>query len=203
MYEYLFGNLVSINTQKAVLDINGIGYLLYIPISVFSANPKLNTKIKFFISPIVREDSYKNYGFLCANERNFFEKVRQVSGIGAKTALSLVGHLDQSTLRSALQSGNSALLSKIPGIGKKTSERLVVELRDKTFTKTRAKKNDAPIETDKLSAKDLRINDATNAMIHLGYSPLQAQKCVDAASTELGEEIDLSILIKKSLSMGK
>mgnify|MGYP000412740158 CR=1 FL=1 len=133
MLEYIKGTLATINPHKAVVDVNGVGYLLHIPLSAFSAMPPLGKEIIFYISSIIREDSHKNFGFLTLEERDLFEKISTVSGIGPKTALALIGHLDSRALETAITTANTTILSKIPGIGKKTAERLIVELRDKVL----------------------------------------------------------------------
>ena len=133
MFDYIKGALISLTPHQAVVDVGGIGYLLYTPLSAFSAMPPIGEKILFYISSVIREDSHKNFGFLTREERDLFEKISAVSGIGPKTALALIGHLDSLALESAITTANSHLLSKIPGIGKKTAERLIVELRDKVL----------------------------------------------------------------------
>src|SRR5690606_31770020 len=108
--------------ESATIEAGGIGYKIFIPVSLYAAGPPLNKKLKLYTSFIVREDSMRLFGFQSSDERQFFEKLCGISGIGAKTALSIIGHMEHSTLKRAIQSGNAALLSKIPGIGKKTAE---------------------------------------------------------------------------------
>lgn len=200
MFEYIKGILTSITPDKAVVDINGVGYLLYIPLSAFSAVPPIGEEVLFYISPVIREDSHKNFAFLTMEERNLFEKISSISGIGPKTAIALIGHLDSTTLETAITTANSTLLSKIPGIGKKTAERLIVELRDKVLKGL--KKMPLPIHAKKsLTAKDQVVNDALSALLNLGYNSLKAQQAITKALTHFdGEEPDLSSLIRTALS---
>ena len=198
MFEYIKGTLVSITPNSAVVDVGGIGYFLSTPLSVFSAIGKIGSEVTFFISSIIREDSHRNFGFLSAQERNFFEKVSSVSGIGPKTALALIGHLDSGALQTAITTGNTTILSKIPGIGKKTAERLIIELRDKVLKEL--KKSPLP-STSKhsLTKEDEMTNDALSALMNLGYNSLQAQNAIKKA-LEKEAPSDLSALIKTALS---
>jgi Holliday junction DNA helicase RuvA len=199
MFEYLKGILVTLQPHKAVLDINGIGYLLHTPLSAFAAMPPIGKEITFYISSVIREDSHKNFGFLTLEERDLFEKIGAVSGIGPKTALALIGHLNAQALESAITTANSTLLSKIPGIGKKTAERLIVELRDKVLKGLKT----APLPTAPqtgLSEEDQTVNDALSALMNLGYNSLQAQQAIKKVLATSNKPPDLSTLIRQALS---
>ncbi len=199
IFEYIKGTLISINPHKAVVDVGGIGYLLHIPLSAFSAMPPIDNEIIFYISSVIREDSHKNFGFLSVEERDLFEKISGISGVGPKTALALIGHLDTQALESAITTANSTILSKIPGIGKKTAERLIVELRDKVLKGL--KKSPLPTTPQKgLSEDDQKMNDALSALINLGYNSLQAQQALKKALSNFKETPELSILIRTALS---
>lgn len=199
MFEYIKGTLVALQPHKAVVDVNGIGYLLHTPLSAFSAMPPIGKEITFYISSVIREDSHKNFGFLSVEERDLFEKISAVSGIGPKTALALIGHLDAQALESAITTANSTLLSKIPGIGKKTAERLIVELRDKVLKGL--KKSPLPTTPQKgLSEEDQTVNDALSALMNLGYNSLQAQQAIKKVLSETEKAPELSTLIRLALS---
>lgn len=198
MFEYIKGTLISLTPHQAVIDVGGVGYLLYTPLSAFSAMPPMGEEITFYISSVIREDSHKNFGFLTLEERDLFEKISAVSGIGPKTALALIGHLDSAALESAITTANSALLSKIPGIGKKTAERLIIELRDKVLKGLKKASLPQP-STKKLSDEDHMVNDALSALMNLGYNSLQAQQAVKKALAS-EKPADLSALIRTALS---
>ncbi|MCP5506656.1 MAG: Holliday junction branch migration protein RuvA [Chlamydiales bacterium] len=199
MFEYLKGTLVSLHPHKAVVDVGGIGYLLHTPLSTFSSMPPIGKEITFYISSVIREDSHKNFGFLTLEERDLFEKISTVSGIGPKTALALIGHLDAQALESAITTANSTLLSKIPGIGKKTAERLIVELRDKVLKGL--KKSPLPSTPQKgISEEDQTVNDALSALMNLGYNSLQAQQAIKKVLAESEKTPDLSTLIRAALA---
>lgn len=188
MYDYLKGKIIEVNHEKAVLEVNNIGYKLAIPANTSVKN--LQEETTFFVSLIVREDSHTLFGFLNKWQRELFELFNTISGIGPKTALSLVGHIDLNCLNHAVTASDSRLLSKIPGIGKKTAERLIIELKDKlpAFCK------------DNMAETGKSINlDALNALINLGYNPFKAQKAVEEAVKESNEKCNLSDLITLAL----
>ncbi len=192
MIEYIKGKLTESNPSFAVIETNGMGYKLSIPLNNYGKLPQNGEATLLYVSTVIREDAHKSYGFITKIERDFFEKLIDVSGIGPKTALALIGHMDLSDLQLAITQSNIALLSKVPGIGKKTAERLVVELKDKT-AKTQ---ESLPIPSN--VKKDV-FSDALSALVNLGYQPLQAQKAVKLVLSEAKEEPDLASLITLAL----
>lgn len=193
MFEFIAGKLASASPHKAVLDVGGVGYRVVISLSTFSKLPKEGESLAFFLSFVVREDAHTLYGFLTEQERDFFEKLTQISGVGPKTGLALLGHLELKDLEQAFYEGNTSLLSKVPGIGKKTAERLVIEMRDKV-----KKLSLTPASFPSQESAGV-VGDAISALIHLGYNPLEAQKAVRKAAEGAKEEPNLSFLITASL----
>src|SRR5690242_7490893 len=118
MYEYIKGTLIEAAISKVVVEVQGIGYSLLIPFNDFSKLPVFGSTLIFYVSFVVREDSQKLYGFLNRSERDLFEDLLEVSGIGPKTSLCLVGHMEIRDLQAAITQGNTQLICKIPGIGK-------------------------------------------------------------------------------------
>ena len=145
-----------------------MGYSILIPLNNYSKLPQTGSEIFFYILPVIREDAHTLFGFLTCGERELFKKLNDVSGIGPKTALALIGHMEASDLQIAISQGNLTLLCKVPGIGKKTAERLIVDLRD-AIKKTSL--------ADIKGASPL-TSDALNALVNLGYNPLHAQKAI-------------------------
>ncbi|MES2199979.1 MAG: Holliday junction branch migration protein RuvA [Chlamydiota bacterium] len=195
MMEYIKGILTSSCPAKTIVETGGIGYKIHIPLSNYSKLPKLGEPICLFISTVIREDSHKSYGFLTADERDLFEILIEVSGIGPKTALSLLGHLEACDLQIAISRSDITSICKVPGIGKKTAERLIVEMRD------RIQKNPITPVFSPSSNKSVKTisSDALSALINLGYQPLQAQKVINSIIEEKEEEVDLSTLITAAL----
>jgi Holliday junction DNA helicase RuvA len=192
MFEFMKGILKDKDPQKAVVEVNSIGYKLVIPLSTYSKLPNLETPVCFYLSQVIREDSNTLFGFLDTEERNLFEKLITISGIGPKTAVAIIGHIDMNTFQRAINSNDVRLLSKIPGIGKKTAERLVIEMRDKF----KGSKKDSSMILS--SGVDL-VSDAISALINLGYNPLIAQKALDKVFEEKKEETDLGRIITYAL----
>lgn len=189
MYEYLKGKLVASFPGKATVEVNGLGYALLMPLNNYPKLPQVGKEILLYLALIVREDAHTLFAFLTRSERELFNRLTQVSGIGPKTALALVGHMEASDLQIAISQGNLSVLCKVPGIGKKTAERLIVDLRD-SFKKT------PQLESQPSEGIS---SDALNALIHLGYHPLQAQKAIHAAIQKTSIELDLPQLITEAL----
>ena len=131
MYEFIRGKMVQSIPSKAIVDVGGVGYGLVISLKTFQKLPNIGTEVFFYVSHIVREDGHYLYGFLTLDDKKLFEQLISISGVGPKTAIGILGHVDIGDFQMAVVQGNAALLSKVPGIGKKTSERLIIELKDK------------------------------------------------------------------------
>jgi len=194
MYESIKGILKDKDPLKAVVETNGIGYRIAIPISTYTRLPALEKSLSLFLSQVVREDAHTLYGFLTKEERDLFELLITLSGIGPKTGLSIIGHIEIGAFQRAVAAADVPLLSKIPGIGKKTAERLVIEMRDKFKTGKKDKNGSVA-----LLSGDSLISDAVNALLHLGYTPMDAQKAVQSALEEKKDESDLGRLISSAL----
>lgn len=192
MYLYLKGTLTASSPHCITLDIHGIGYGIFIPSHVYQALPQIGSSLLLYTTFVLREFSQTLYGFLSPQERDLFEIVMQVSGIGPKTALSLIGHLSGEELKRAVLDEEIALLCKVPGIGRKTAERLALELKDKLSQRPDLFPKEAPSFANPDYKK---MQDATNALVHLGYSPTLAQKAVKVALETLSPNIDLPSLI--------
>lgn len=194
MFEYFRGKLALATPTKAVVDINGVGYAIQISLKTFQKLPQLESNVMIYVAPVIREDEHTLYGFLTLEEKNLFYQLTSVSGVGPKTAVTILGHVDVTDFQLAVMQGNAALLSKMPGIGKKTAERLVMELKDK-FQNTPSPTPNSNISLTNRSA----ATDAVSALINLGYHPLDAQKRVQKTQEAHKKELSLSELITHSL----
>jgi len=198
MYEYIKGTLIDSNPSRAIIEANGIGYTLLIPLSHFSKLPKIGTQVTHYTSFVVREDSQKLFGFLTRHERDLFETLIDVSGIGPKTGLCLIGHMEINELQLAISQSNTQLICKIPGIGKKTAERLIVEMRDQM--KKGMGKSFGPHPLTEGSGEQGVVADAISALVNLGYNSVQAQKAIQSVlAKSKGEEPELAKLITSAL----
>jgi len=191
MYEFIHGTLVEKQPTFAIVETGGIGYKLWITVQTFSSLPFEQKKVLLYTSFIVREESQTLYGFLSKEEKTVFELLLTISGIGPKSALALIGHLSISSLELAIQTNNSKLIAKAPGIGKKTAERLIIDLKDK-FQKITFN------DQSKQPSYDL-MSDAINALMNLGYNPQVAQKTVKQSLDENDAISDLGELITAAL----
>lgn len=198
MYAYIRGKLTYACPSHVILETAGVGYQLLIPANLFTRLPQIGEETLLYTSFIVRELSQTLYGFSTPTEREFFEALLNVSGIGPKTALSLIGHMSLEELQQAIMHGNIPRIVKIPGIGKKTAERLVVELRDKmvAFAPSTASPDSMHGAAGPHSQK---ISDAMNALVHLGYNQMVAQKAIKKTLSDLPEGIELADLITHAL----
>lgn len=194
MFEYFRGKLVQSTPTKAVLDIHGIGYAIQISLKTYQKLPQVGSEVFLYVAPIIREDEHTLCGFLTIEEKNLFHHLTSVSGVGPKTAVGILGNVDVTDFQLAVLQGNSALLSKIPGIGKKTAERLVMELKDKFQGMSKTDLNPNISLTGGSVASD-----AVSALINLGYHPLDAQKRVKKTQDTHSKELSLSELITSAL----
>ena len=194
MYEYIKGTLIDVTFERATIDVGGVGYQLFIPFSTFAKLPDRGKDVLFYTAFIVREDSQRLFGFLSSEERTLFNQLETISGIGPKTALTLVGHLEAESFQRAIASADTTTLCKVPGIGKKTAERLVLEMRDK-LKKSAA---DLPLATTSSPEETLSF-DAVSALINLGYPSTQAQKAVKKVIENSKEKLKLTELITATL----
>ncbi|MCF7853137.1 MAG: Holliday junction branch migration protein RuvA [Simkaniaceae bacterium] len=196
MYDYIRGTLVQLKPTQAVVEAGGMGFLIHIPLSTFSAHLKVGHEVQFFLTPIYREDSQRLFGFINREERESFEKLSHISGIGPKTALSLIGHMSLRDLNSAIQSSNAKLIAKVPGIGKKTAERIIVEMRDKKLSQPSIPTGSIVSEEDHL------FNDGINALIHLGYQDQKAYQVIEKVMKGQEEHpLTLEEVIKQALQI--
>ena len=191
MYEYIQGKLAYLTLLKAVVESHGVGYKITVPASFQGQD--IGSSILLYVSHVVREDSQTLYGFITRQERDLFEKILGVSGIGPKTALALVGHLDIAHLEAAVINNDTRLISKVPGIGKKTAERLIIEMRDKIKGLAAASGGLAN------NSADRALLDAISALISLGYNPQQAQLAIKKVREENQKEEDPGKLITLAL----
>ena len=162
------GKLVAKHPPQIVVDVQGVGYELDVPMSTLYQLPATGTDVALLTHLIVREDAHLLFGFATESERTLFRKLLKISGVGARTALAVLSGMSVSDLRDAVSRQESGRLTKIPGIGKKTAERLLLELKDKLDISVIAVRS----ETEGVGT------DVVNALLALGYSDKEAQFAV-------------------------
>jgi Holliday junction DNA helicase RuvA len=193
----LTGTLLSSTPLSAVVEANGVGYEVHVPLTTTEKLPAAGARVLLHTYAVYREDSQTLYGFHSTEERDFFRLlVEKVTGIGPKLALSVLSRLSLPVLQSAIVAGDVGLLAKCPGIGKKTAERLVIELRDKLGASGDAASVGGVAATP--AAPD-KFRDAVLALVALGYKAPEADKAIRDASTALGPSATTEALIKQAL----
>ncbi len=196
------GTVIEATPLRCVLDLNGLGYEIHIPVTTAEKIPPLGENTTLFIHAVYREDSATLYGFATAEDRDFFRLlVERVSGIGPKIGISILSRMSVELLRNAIAASDVALLSKCPGIGRKTAERLVIELKDKVFPDgaAPASGNDGTA-TGNHTLPASNFQDAVASLITLGYKPAEADKLIRKASTQLPADANVELLIRTALS---
>lgn len=197
MITHLSGAVVEATPSQIIIDVQGVGYEVLIPTSSFSNFPPPGQTAKIFTHLVIREDAHILYGFSTVEERELFRMVNTVTKIGPKIALNLLGSLSPSEFQIAVAEGNTKRLSQISGLGKKTAERIVVELKDKVGIPSQKPPNKAGRSQ---STADQTFRDAVAALVALGYKQPDAVQRVEAAQTMLGKETNLDKLVKTSLA---
>ena len=210
MIAFIKGQLIECQLTLAILEVNGIGYEVHVPLTTVERLPSLGDAVKLFTHATYREDSQTLYGFIDRESRDFFRMiVDKVSGIGPKIALNLLGSLSLQTLKVSIASGDVAMLSKAQGLGKKTAERIVVELKDKVLPKELSQETKAsPSSLDKSQHADISQNltnfqDAVSALLTLGYKATDADLAIRRASESMDENASTEELIRLALTKGK
>ncbi len=200
MITFLQGKLAESLPTQVVVEVQGVGYEVLIPLSSFDKLPLPGQDVKLLTQLIVREDAHTLYGFISAAERDLFRLlIHSVSGIGPKTALNILSGMNATVFRGAVANGDVKALSQISGVGKKTAERIVVELRDKIGL---AGSLEAASAKHALSADDQKISDATLALMALGFKQNEAHDAVRAAQAMLGATATVEQLVRACLKKG-
>ena len=199
MIAQIKGTVLESTPLLVVLEAAGIGYEVHIPITTAEKVPTIGAECSLFIHSVYREDSATLYGFATREDRDFYRLlIEKVSGIGPKIGISMLSRMSTEILRSAIASSDVALLSKCPGIGKKTAERLVIELKDKVglaSTSSEATTGEVPA-----SAEPSTFQDAVASLMTLGYKPADADKLVRKAVSKLDANAPVDLLLREALS---
>lgn len=197
MIAFLRGKLVEALPTQAVVDVNGVGYEVLIPLSSFDKLPSPGGDVTLLTHLAVREDAHVLYGFASAAERDLFRLlIHTVSGIGPKIALSVLSGMNPTAFRGAVANSDIKALSRISGVGKKTAERIVVELKDKIGT---VGAWEAASAARSLTPEDQRVNDAVLALLALGFKQPDAHETVRAAQSVLGLQATVEELVRAAL----
>ncbi len=197
MITFLHGKLVDALPTHVVVEVNGIGYEALIPLSSYDKLPRPGESVALLTHLVVREDAHTLYGFMTPDERGLFRLlINTVSGIGPKIALNILSGISVTAFRGAVANSDVKALSQISGVGRKTAERIVVELKDKIGM---AGAWEAASAARGLSASEQRINDAVLALIALGFKQVEAHDAVRQTQAVLGIEATVEELVRACL----
>ena len=204
MIATLEGILAEATPNSVIIEINGVGYEVNVPLTTAERLPDLGKKAKLFIRAIYREDTQALYGFSSREDKDLFNVIiDKVSGVGPKIALGILSQHNAETLKAAIATEDVKLLSKCPGIGKKSAERIIVELKDfmgaslLSSTATSALKSTTAINPASATAQNLQ--DAVAALSALGYKGVEAEKAILKTMKVLGEDTSVEELVKGAL----
>jgi Holliday junction DNA helicase RuvA len=202
MIAHLSGTLLSKQATSVILDVGGVGYEVTIPVSTFYELQEEGSTVKLRIYTHVREDALQLYGFKTARERELFMRLISVSGIGPKLGITLLSGMSADEMIASIRTNNLARLTLIPGVGRKTAERLVMELRDKVASLSSAElEEELGSKTSagaSLPTEDSMRSDVLSALLNLGYQRGSAEKAVTAALDE-GGDISMELILRRSL----
>lgn len=194
MIAYIKGAIKSKTTESAIVDVNGVGYEVFIPLSTFCGLPDEGGLVELNVYTHLKEDAIQLYGFLTPEEKVAFQLLISVTGVGPKLARNILSGIPVADLVNAIASSDKVRLSTIPGIGAKSAERLILELKDKVknLSKTGVKEAE-PLHKDSLS------NDIISALENLGYKVAQAEEAVKKARLNLPQSHGFELIFKEAL----
>jgi Holliday junction DNA helicase RuvA len=179
----LRGIIIEKQPPELVLDVHGVGYELSAPMSTFFNIPALNEEVMLFTHMVVREDAQLLYAFATERERLLFRSLLKVNGVGAKLALTILSGSDVDTFARSVQEGDTASLTRLPGVGKKTAERLIVEMRDRLKEVSSAMGIDTIVSEMPMTTAGAK-SEAVEALVALGYKPSEADKMLRSFDSE-------------------
>ncbi len=194
MISQIRGRLAHKSPEEIIIDVNGVGYGIKVPLSTFYELPEIGDEVTLRIHTHVREDILHLYGFLTAKEKALFCLLIGVSGVGPRLATNILSGISPQDLERALREGDLISLVRIPGVGRKTAERMLVELKDKVL---------APdvVVVRGLQVKDGTIRDVLSALVNLGYPKGTAEEAVRDVMRQKGDDLSVEELLKESLRL--
>ncbi|MGA9994605.1 MAG: Holliday junction branch migration protein RuvA [Pyrinomonadaceae bacterium] len=201
MIAHLNGTLLFKQATSVILDVGGVGYEVTIPLSTFYDLEETGASVRLRIYTHVREDALQLYGFKTARERELFQQLISVSGIGPKLGITMLSGMSADEIIASIRTNNLARLTSIPGVGKKTAERLVIELRDKMAAlSSPALEEEFAAQTGAAATEDAMRDDALSALLNFGYQKAAAEKAITAAIQE-GGELSVEVILRRALRL--
>lgn len=198
----IVGKLIEKHAPEILVDVNGVGYEIQAPMSTFYRLPELGQQITLYTHFVVREDAQLLFGFYEKDERRLFRSLIKVNGVGPKLALTILSGIEAEEFVRCVHDNDSAALVKLPGVGKKTADRLIVEMRDRLsdWEPVVAPARLSVVASNPRSDSNLIIQEAESALVALGYKPQDAAKAIAAAQRDTAElEMTSETLIRSAL----
>ncbi|EGT4136891.1 Holliday junction branch migration protein RuvA [Clostridium perfringens] len=198
MYEYIRGQFQGISKDYVVIELNNIGYKIFTSGNTMSNMPKVGDEVLLYLEQIVREDFIGLYGFTTREELEMFKLLLSINGVGAKAALSLLSISTVNNLKYAIMMGDEKHITRAPGIGKKTAQRIILELKDKLKPDELTSEEGELIEgINDNSDYSFNINETLSALMALGYTEKEAQKALE----KVDKTVSIENMIKESLKL--
>jgi Holliday junction DNA helicase RuvA len=199
MIAMISGKIVYKGIPHVVIDAQGVGYRVFIPLTTFYVLPENGHDVTLHIHTHVKQDGINLFGFYTIQERDIFELMLTVSGIGPKMSINILSGISVSELLNAISKGDLKKLISIPGLGKKTAERLILELKEKVIKRMIIE--ETPEGTDRQREKDIIKEDALSALVNLGYKNNIAQDALDKVMSELTTDLAMEQILKRTLKI--
>lgn len=197
MIALISGKIVYKGISHVIVDVQGVGYRVFIPLTTFYELPETGQTITLHIHTNVKQDAINLFGFYTVQERDLFQLMISVSGIGPKMSMNILSGISAQELLRAISGGNLGKLVNIPGVGKKMAERLILELKEKVIKKMML--DEMPAADDQHQAGEIIMEDALSALVNLGYKNNVAKDALDKVLRSSDEELGMDQLLKKTL----
>ncbi|HLZ18087.1 MAG TPA: Holliday junction branch migration protein RuvA [Smithellaceae bacterium] len=199
MIAMLSGKIAYKGISHIVVDVSGVGYRVFIPLATFYALPEAGETVSLHIHTSVKEDAIHLFGFYTQQERELFQLMISVSGIGPKIAMGILSGISSQELLEAISGGHVTKLITIPGVGRKMAERLILELKEKVIKKMAAES--ISMSDSRKNLSDAMREDVLSALVNLGYKQTAAKDAIDKVASDLQGELAMDQLLKKSLKI--
>jgi Holliday junction DNA helicase RuvA len=199
MIALIYGKIAYKGISSIVVDVGGVGYRVFIPLTTFYELPEAAEPVTLHVHTHVKEDAINLFGFYTIRERDLFQLLISVSGIGPKMAMNIISGMVVHDLLQAISRGDVGKLVGIPGVGRKMAERLILELKEKVIKKMEIEQ--VPAENDRSVNYEAIKEDVLSALVNLGYKSNMAKDTIDKVARALEENLTLDILLKKSLKL--
>src|SRR5438309_6256779 len=200
MIAHLTGTVAATEANSVVLDVNGVGYRVFVPLSVLSSVPAVGGQTTLQTVMAVREDDITLYGFASVEEREVFQLVTGVTGVGPKVGLSMLSVLESAELARAISSNDIKALTKIPGVGPKLAQRVALELGERMAELSFTRRVDA-LQSRQTPAENAAFEDVVEALVNLGYSRADSRKAADRALASTPDKSHTPTLIREALNL--